>query len=258
MSAIKNANDIHSLKKRKKTLDLEASDYEFGFETVMPKKSLLSNRKVLLVPANSRRNKIKKINNKLQSKLVRITQQPIKDENKTKRIKLALLSKQTVEKETDLYLDQFKVPDTNSFGAHVLSECVDDDNINTDTDRTIEIAELNPDEFDDNTLIQASHIEEDGELECSGKSKEPLLFRYNYFKILEKNSDSFRAMCVPCGLDENNLSVTVISAKENVSSNFITHLKVKFDNKCFVKIIIYHIYILCLCSVNTVCNMKGI
>lgn len=43
MSAIKNANDILILKKRKKNLDCEASDYEFGFDTV-PQKIVLEKK----------------------------------------------------------------------------------------------------------------------------------------------------------------------------------------------------------------------
>lgn len=86
---------------------------------------------------------------------------------------------------------------------------------------------------EDTIIIQNANIEESGlGSECSVNAKEQILFHHNYFKILEKNGDSLRAMCVPCGVDENNSPVTVCSAKHNVSSNLITHLKVKFDNNC--------------------------
>lgn len=65
MSEIKNANDIVILKKRKKTLDSEASNYEFGFDTV-PKKILLGNNKMVLVPLTAKSRKIKPINNKIK------------------------------------------------------------------------------------------------------------------------------------------------------------------------------------------------
>ena len=66
MSAIKNANDIYIMKKKKKVLDCEASDYEFGFDGV-PQRIKIVNKKMFL--SNPKRDKIRKYNSKLLSRL---------------------------------------------------------------------------------------------------------------------------------------------------------------------------------------------
>lgn len=83
MSEIKNANDILVLKKRKKNLDNEASEYEFGFDTVPKKKKFVDKtQNMILVPVprnKSRlnfdsihrmrhRHKFNRLDNKLQLK----------------------------------------------------------------------------------------------------------------------------------------------------------------------------------------------
>lgn len=74
--------------------------------------------------------------------------------------------------------------------------------------------------------------EDNFELILSDTSNErvpPLLFQ-KYFKVLESKDDSIRAMCQICGFDENGKPKNTRSAKQNVTSNLVTHLKVGYLN----------------------------
>lgn len=62
----------------------------------------------------------------------------------------------------------------------------------------------------------------------SGNVTEPILFRNGYFKIINQENDNVSAMCCICGLDENNQPKMICKSKKNVTSNFISHLKVKY------------------------------
>lgn len=56
------------------------------------------------------------------------------------------------------------------------------------------------------------------------KKKENLLFS-RYFTIIERDGNSLRAECNHC---KSNGTERIIKGKENVSSNFISHLRVRF------------------------------
>lgn len=94
---------------------------------------------------------------------------------------------------------------------------------------------LDPSESDDLTLIELSNRDES------------LLFRNNYFQTMESSETSHRAICLICGFDENNKPKKVISGQPNVSSNFITHLKVMVSIIVTVFLVIFSYVFVHLC-----------
>lgn len=247
MSEIKNANDILILKKRKKNLDNEASDYEFGFDAVPQHKKIVSHKRqnVVLVPLPrnnnklnfdsihrlQRRRKFNRLNNKLQLKRAATNEKSTtKLSKQTEIVSLEEMQTKTniqaaEEREKNLYsVEQNIIPGINPLV--VSPHFVGSEHTMIDTTEPIAF-ELNVADDDDNTLIQNLRIEGDGSfLSEPIKTKEPILFSH---KVVGKCGDLVKAMCVSCGFDENNVPKQICSAKENVSSNFITHLKVKYE-----------------------------
>lgn len=245
---IKSAKDILLLKKKKKELDFEASDFEFGFDDV-PKKVFISDKpsKYIVVPypnphkvlKHGRIHRTKKNNqftyaNSLKRKKNKSDELLVVKSEKPKQTDCLFTvnqeaenidSAQSVENpNVNALTEIIEIPGTNFISLPPID--IDCESTNDDTKHTLDF-ELNSNDDNDLMLIQKSHIEEDRSGSKSiSKCREPILFRYNYFKIIEKKSDSYRAMCVCCGYDENNEPNTICTAKDNVSSNLITHLKV--------------------------------
>lgn len=114
-------------------------------------------------------------------------------------------------------------------------------NVFNSTPNTIEF-ELNSDDDDDNTLISNADADICSVSKEPEKSNEPIIFSNNYFKVMETNDNALRAMCVNCGFDENNKPKKVLSARRNVSSNLILHLKVKYFIKILLFVVIFNCF----------------
>lgn len=257
---IKSAKDIFLLKRKKKDLDDEISDFEFGFDSVPEYKKIYvvkqsvnkhirANRMkkniAFIETNNEQTNQITSNKNETITKSININdlkQAELKEIQNASDIKLNEASN-VVE---NVIQDEKSNADANVIQS-VLSELIQIPGKNyieiphsdvgkdyTYTENSIEFGLNFNDDDDDLFITQISELgETDVELESFSKSKEPLLFRNHFFKIIDTNNNSRRAMCVACGLDENNSPKTVISAPANVSSNFVTHLKVIFDKLYF-------------------------
>lgn len=87
MSRIKNANDILLLKKKKRSIDCEASDYEFGFEAPPTKSSVVEKKsKVYVVPTTKNQNVIV-LNQESKQSTGQKIKQTEKEENKINKPK---------------------------------------------------------------------------------------------------------------------------------------------------------------------------
>lgn len=234
---IQTAEDIVILKKKKKDLDNEASDYEFGFDDLP--RNLFANKKqkLILVPV-TKNHKVNSLNrmtkhnkwnvNNNESQLKQHTALKENQHFEINETQNIIINEQAEEKSETVVAADKIVPgiDLNSVSP-VFTDTHDSE---SETTHTVEFP-LNPKEKDDCTIIQNAYVGEDEVLlmESSKESKTPILFQYNYFKVIEKSDNSYRAMCLICGLDENNAPKTVCSARNNVSSNLITHLKVTIE-----------------------------
>lgn len=99
---------------------------------------------------------------------------------------------------------------------HLLESCTTQTNAAVLQNTAENFVEFSLDaENDDDLLLQSSLVDNRGNI------TEPLLFRNNYFKITSQEGDHLSAMCVNCGVDENNQPKTVLKTHKNVSSNFI-------------------------------------
>lgn len=233
--------DVYIMKRKMKELEEEASDYEFGFEKPSEKKPR-QQKKIFLVPLAKhtiqRAKKTPENSNFIETNNYDVNSNVSEDiqssnENQNKQFGETLdydKTKQRIEAEANVELEEKNenvetqtgdVYISNVKSTNILSE------FNATNNDSFEIP-LSPSEKDDLTLIENMPIaESDVSTEVNTSySNEPILFRNNYFKIIEELGDSYRAMCLICGIDENNCAKQICSAKKNVSSNLITHLKV--------------------------------
>lgn len=196
-----NAQDINNLKRQAKKLEDEASVYEFGFE-IPPKKKLNEIPKPVFAVLSG------KNRNRRQSAFIEtsILESPKKTNPNAKEIDA---------KKSDVILinvptDEQIISEQNGNGitSHVIDHNLTESVIQNTDENFIEIP-LNAGIDDNNAALT-----------------EPLLFRNNYFKIVNQQANYVSAMCITCGLDENNKPKTILKSHENVSSNFLSHLKV--------------------------------
>lgn len=231
--------DVYIMKRKMKELEEEASDYEFGFEKPSEKKPR-QQKKLFLVPLAKhtiqRAKKTPENSNFIETNNYDVNSNvdiQSSNENQNKQFGETLdydKTKQRIEAEANVELEEKNenvetqtgdVYISNVKSTNILSE------FNATNNDLFEIP-LSPFEKDDLTLIENMPIaESDVSTEVNTSySNEPILFHNNYFKIIEELGDSYRAMCLICGIDENNCAKQICSAKKNVSSNLITHLKV--------------------------------
>lgn len=246
--------EIFIMKRKAKEMEEEVSDYEFGFEKPPEKKHLQSKlKKVFIVPVTKHR--VRKVPGRRHSTFIETNNSDTNanesmeirptNENQNQNQKVTR-NKQVGETEQKTEADQCVA--LGEKNENILAQNVDILSVKTTNispsfietnDDSIEFP-LNSSEIDDLTLIENASFGE-SDVSCDANTSvlsEPLLFRNNYFKIIEEKGDSYRAMCLICGIDENNSPKQICTAKKNVSSNLITHLKVNplaqnHIEKCF-------------------------
>lgn len=224
--------DIIEMKRELKRKENEVSDFEFGFDIPSNKKKKqhhIPTRKnyrrpsVFIETDNVEPNNIQQTSS-AQTDSIHKQSESVKNtcsfsgEKSAQAVHIFSPREQT--EISSLETIDWNSRNKASTSANVLSQKNEENSL---------IIKLNPDHENDFTIIQHSMLEiEDSVTDSDSSSNEPLLFRNNYFKVLGEMNDSYRAMCSVCGFDENNKPKKIYSAKRNVSSNLITHLKVIF------------------------------
>lgn len=206
MSVNINLESINELKKKAKRIGDEASDYEFGFDAPPRKKSATSTAHVFAVPAKNshRRHSIFFESDQYNNNGCNETLLSNLDINNLNQIDATEISTENCP------IEVIVIPSAQTNGA--LDE--------TDKSAASIQFQLNDGTSEEQSLIHTlMNSENPGDVE-------PLLFRNQYFKILDKQNNFVNAMCINCGLDENNQPKKIIRAQAHVSSNFISHLKV--------------------------------
>lgn len=207
---------IIEIKRKAKASEEEASVYDIGFEPPTKKSSIQSKQVFAVVAEKNRR-----------FSLFTETSQTYDDESKEKQqdenqnkiglvCNIPLVDKQNqIQSETQSNqrepIDFVMIPSTQTKNLLVGSGITDQSSIQFP---------LNADDNDDLCLIQNLSSEENKTV------VEPLIFKNGYFKIIHEQDMLVHAMCVICGVDENNKPNRILKAQKNVSSNFISHFKV--------------------------------
>lgn len=211
-----NTAEINELKRKAKELNEQASDYEFGFEIPSKTKSIDGAKQVFAVCGT---------NNRLRRSSVFIETSNLESTEKT-----------NAAKEKEFQPNAINVPTVAHGQTPAVQKVVSNlfDGISgsriTQTnkaagrtnDNSVVEFPLNPDNDDDDLLLRNSLVDHDG-------ITEPLLFRNNYFKITSQQGNFVSAMCMNCGVDENNEPIAILKSQKNISSNFLAHLKVKMN-----------------------------
>lgn len=202
-----NTQCIDQLKRKAKQLNEKASIYEFGFETPSKKKSNDETKQVFAVFGE--KNRFRRDSTFIESSNLESNEKtsPAKQKEIHPNVIYVTSDKQIVAGQINTAFDGIIVSSVNtqtneSIGQNAVTEF-----------------QLNA-ENDDDLLIQNTLGDNSGTV--------PLLFRNNYFKITSQRENDISAMCINCGLDENNQPKTILKSQKNVSSNFISHLKVKY------------------------------
>lgn len=238
---IESADDVLQLKKEKQILEQKASSYEFGFDTAQKKvrkSNLFINSKKRAVNKVNRLKQIAKdckflSTNNVESQqqtndILSLNSEEKKQTNECDSVLKEILHKTNVcctEKSNESLATEKNFVPRKHFVDLSFADC-DGRNINAaGQTQTYEEIEFNSDgeHVIENSLVEGFRAVTES---SSPKLTEPIICRLNYFKMTEKNKDSYRAMCLICGLNENNNPRTICSAKNNVSSNLVTHLKV--------------------------------
>lgn len=233
--SVNTPKQIIELKRNAKVLEEQASVYAIGFDT--PAKKKPSDQSIVFaVGKNFYRRHSQFIesgpleSNEVQSKETQENQNTQKiesienaDLNKKKNVAAQKGTQFSPHNTTDLVV-------LNSTQTHKsISE-------NIIVDKYSIQFPLDAGRSDDLTLIQS---------EIFGSCTESLLFRNNYFKVIKQQDNSVDAMCLICGYDENNKPKLICKAQKNVSSNFISHLKVKYKIEIEIRffLLLPHFYI---------------
>lgn len=205
--------EINELKRKAKELGEQASDFEFGFETPSKIKPIDEAKQVFAVHGT---------NNPLRRSSVFIETSNLEPTEKTNAAK-EKKSHPNVINVPSLAHKQNPVAQnvtSNVFDGSSSSQIIQtNEAAGKNTDDNVVEFQLNA-ENDDDLLLQNSMVD-------IGGITESLLFRNNYFQVTSQQGNGVSAMCVNCGVDENNQPIKVLKSQKNISSNFIDHLKVK-------------------------------
>lgn len=216
---------INELKRKAKALEDEASVYDIGFEIPTKKKVSSETKYIFAVPAE---------NNRLRRSSVFIETDQSNDNNEFEKTPLTNSKKTksdhigSIENFACNNKDSATLQSITQFSQHspidlIVIPSTQLNNTLSETsqsDATSIQFPLNVSTSDEQSLIQILSNDE------SETFVEPLLFRNHYFKIVSQQNTFVNAMCVICGFDENNQPKKILKAQKNVSSNFISHLKV--------------------------------
>lgn len=264
---VKSVDDIIALKQKAKKIENEVVDYKFGFDAV-PRSSISSQSHnikqqdyVSPVPVStSKRREIvlwKKQKDYVQRNREKIRRSstfietdieqsfPIQTEHIKTPSGLADLACPIPSTNNVLPLQNIQNLDVTEKDQNSRIEATSQVNVDSIQNKGSNI-DLNNEEYimvelsdEQNDTVnifsdKSSYLnsgEDNFELILSESSNErvPLLFQ-KYFKVLESKDDSIRAMCQICGFDENGKPKNTCSAKQNVTSNLVTHLKVGYLN----------------------------
>lgn len=197
-----NTEDINKLKRKAKELNDQASDYEFGFEIPSKKVFAVSGTKNPL-----RRSSVFIETTNSES----IANSCVAEDKESPNATIVPSNKQnsTAPKNSSIVFD------------HLIDSSITQTNkaVGQNNDDTFVEFQLNAENDDDDLLLQNSPIDNNGNIES-------LLFRNNYFNVTSQQGNQVRAMCLSCGVNENNEPKTILKSQTNISSNFIDHLKV--------------------------------
>lgn len=207
-----NTKEINELKRKAKELSDQASEYEFGFETPSKKSSIDGAKQVFAVYGTNNPLRRTSVFIETSNSSTEKTIAAKEKESQPNVINVPVALKQTpaVQKVTSNVFDNIsdsRITQTN--------EAV----VQNNDDSVVEFP-LNPENDDDDLLLRNSLVD-------NGGITEPLLFRNNYFKIISQQGNSVSAMCMNCGVDENNQPKAIYKSQKNISSNFLDNLKVK-------------------------------
>lgn len=218
-----NTEEINELKRKAKELSDKASEYEFGFEIPSKQKSIDGAKQVFAVYGT---------NNRLRRTSVFIETSNLESTEKTNAAK----EKESQPNVINVPVAHKQTPVVQKVTSNVFGEISDSRITQTNeavgqmTDDSVMEFPLNP-ENDDDLLFQNSLVD-------NGGITEPLLFRNNYFKITGQHGNLVSAMCMNCGVDENNQPKAILKSQKNISSNFINHLKVRIKVSISILILI--------------------